>query len=1046
MTTPNARLVLILTMFLAMVSLVSAAPPSPEVFVQKVGEWIKADQLIKVAQAVRFYGEVGEKAFAQVMAQHKSDPTADSEEWLNAVARAFRLEGRDHLNKQLRRAKILWPLTRWEGTVFEADQMVDTRGTIAEKLPPKTNDNRDHFKEGLAATHLAVRVGNDKALGSMLKALNAHLKKNPNHPDAAQVMALEVAALEATGLWNEAIKLGRKYAPSLKGEPAVNAHLSMLSAARKLEKPSEVDRLLKETSKLLGTADNPSARFILESVALERRSQTERLSLTDITDAHVKTWRHLNPNRLSNVSGGLGRQIVEAAGIWVRLNVARMQQQTDEFPERAQSYYIVWEDLRRLRRLSKSQMAMRFQPSEAVTFLELWNPEFMLATQSLELEVVSAFRRRGNVKDAKILLGELEASIEKTYQTIKEAGLGYQLAHYGRPIALEGGQFEFSWTVGDAPRMVALQRIEKAHLDNDDLAVEEALVFQRDARSQGGFLGLEDARFLKVERMIAGKNPGAASSLNAELEKISAANDYRPGRIACLVNAAEIANRTGKKVEAKTKASKAVELIEVYLTEAGPRSAARQRFRRAYELLAELQLEAGENEKAFETLARLAQAESLMTLDVAKLSEKDPKLRSLVDEVKKTRTRGQALEQSRGNQASAGKATKLVDGEIAGNRSQFYKALGAIRKDYPRYGQMMAVRPVNFPRMQKFVPKDTVVVQVFPAKDALFLFVLTQKDLKIVKVPVSQRELTKLSVKARRGLLRSSGRSLNRAGRAFQTVDDKGAENMLQSFVELHKHLIDPIAKEIEPYKVVAFIPSGSLMDVPLQALARKKGESLEFLIERKQVVTLLKSSDLERLGRQTPSASGGSLVIGNPDGTLPGATVEANSIAATLKTKNVLIEDEATLAKVKNLRGISFLHLATHGILNREDPNLSYLVLGQGEKLDIGEIAGLDLSGLRMVTLSACETALGVDSSEQSELTTLADAFSFAGCPTVTASLWKVSDDSTKTLMENYYRELKSGSNPAAAMQAAQKTLISQKETAHPYHWAAFLLIGDWR
>lgn len=122
------------------------------------------------------------------------------------------------------------------------------------------------------------------------------------------------------------------------------------------------------------------------------------------------------------------------------------------------------------------------------------------------------------------------------------------------------------------------------------------------------------------------------------------------------------------------------------------------------------------------------------------------------------------------------------------------------------------------------------------------------------------------------------------------------------------------------------------------------------------------------------------------------------------------------------------------------------YLILGHGQQLDVPEIAALDLSGLRLVTLSACETALGVDSRGQSELTTLADAFSFAGCPTVAASLWQVSDESTRTLMERFYVELQQGATPAAALQAAQKALIADKATAHPYYWAPFLLIGDWR
>ena len=235
-------------------------------------------------------------------------------------------------------------------------------------------------------------------------------------------------------------------------------------------------------------------------------------------------------------------------------------------------------------------------------------------------------------------------------------------------------------------------------------------------------------------------------------------------------------------------------------------------------------------------------------------------------------------------------------------------------------------------------------------------------------------------------------------------------------------------------------------MNVPLQALATRSGDTLKFLIEEKQVVTLSKSTDLERLAREPSKGRGGALVVGNPDGTLPGATKEAESIAQMMPGATVLLGDEATLEKVKSQSHKSYGHLATHGILNKDDPNLTYLVLGQGQRLDIGEIAGLDLGDVRMVTLSACETALGEDPASQGELTTLADAFGFAGCPTVTASLWQVSDDSTKILMEKFYQELNDGAAPAAAMQTAQKTLIAKEETRHPYHWAPFLLIGDWR
>lgn len=1021
---------------------------TPEVFTQKVTEWIEADDLSKVAGAVRFQREAGRQAFDRMLEVHRAGPSDLTERWLNAVARAFRLEGLDEPNKALDAAGILWANIRWRGTLFEDDQVVDTRGTVAEKVPSQAGDQVDDFEEALAATHLAVRVGNDLALVSMFRALAAYLAKHPETPREDEFRALEVSALETTGLWSEALKKGEEVRPSVSGRDRLVVTLAMLNAARKLEQPRKVDELLALLRQDLQDVDFPLGDFIVDSVALEREAQQGDLSVERLTTRHSQVWRLLKTDRLESIPGGLGRLVVEAAGIWVEESLTLMQLESEEFPNRAQLSYIVWEDLRKLRRLSESQLALRFQPSEAVTFLRLWNPEFMLATQQLQLEVVETWRRQGQIEQARTLLAEIEPSIQETWENIREAGLGYQLAHYGKPIELEGGQFEFVWTIGEAPRMVALHRLLRARLQNDDRALEEALVYQKEVRTQGGFLGLEDARFLQVERLIAGPGASSAVALNKELALLSAANAYRPGVIVTTLNAAEIAFKTGDKAAALVEAERAVSMIEEYLTEAGRAQATRQRFRRAYELLAELQLEAGRSQEAFATLARLGQAESVMSLNPHKMAAQKPELKGLLRELDTARTKTRASTESKEHLARAGKSTLEAEGLIAGNRSEFYQALGEIRRKYPGYGQMLAVRPVNFARLQQFVPNDTAVVQIFPAADALFLFVLTRRELKIKKVSVSAATIEELARKARTGLLASKERSLrDRAGRALTPNKEASAEASLEAFVELHRYLVDPIASDIEPYDVIAFIPSGTLMNVPLQALAREDGEVLSFLIERKQVVTLSKSTDLERLAQQPGTSDNeGTFVVGNPDGTLPGAALEAKEIGTYFPQSTVLIGEEATLDRVKQGAKKKYLHLATHGILNESDPNLSYLVLGQGDKLDIGEIAGLDLTQVRMVTLSACETALGEDPTAQGELTTLADAFGFAGCPTVTASLWKVSDDSTKLLMESFYRELQGGASPSAAMQTAQKSLLANNQTRHPYHWAAFLLIGDWR
>ena len=98
------------------------------------------------------------------------------------------------------------------------------------------------------------------------------------------------------------------------------------------------------------------------------------------------------------------------------------------------------------------------------------------------------------------------------------------------------------------------------------------------------------------------------------------------------------------------------------------------------------------------------------------------------------------------------------------------------------------------------------------------------------------------------------------------------------------------------------------------------------------------------------------------------------------------------------------------------------------------------------LVTLSACRTALGQGKPDGSEITSLAESFSSAGTPSVLASLWSVEDESTRQLMEVFYKALAKGHGKAAALREAQLTLLNAPSTSHPYYWAPFLLLGDWR
>lgn len=144
-------------------------------------------------------------------------------------------------------------------------------------------------------------------------------------------------------------------------------------------------------------------------------------------------------------------------------------------------------------------------------------------------------------------------------------------------------------------------------------------------------------------------------------------------------------------------------------------------------------------------------------------------------------------------------------------------------------------------------------------------------------------------------------------------------------------------------------------------------------------------------------------------------------------------------------------IHFATHGLLDKEHPELSGILLSLLDErrrpregfLQMHEIYNLRLPA-DMVVLSACETGIGKMIKGEG-LTALSRGFIYAGAKRVVASLWEVNDYSTAELMKSFYRNLLmgSGQRPAAALRAAQLELWRRDPERSPYFWAAFIIQG---
>jgi CHAT domain-containing protein/tetratricopeptide (TPR) repeat protein len=172
----------------------------------------------------------------------------------------------------------------------------------------------------------------------------------------------------------------------------------------------------------------------------------------------------------------------------------------------------------------------------------------------------------------------------------------------------------------------------------------------------------------------------------------------------------------------------------------------------------------------------------------------------------------------------------------------------------------------------------------------------------------------------------------------------------------------------------------------------------------------------------------------------------EENNKKAVLKTHKYANEEYIKSGVLKDFR---FLHIATHGMVNEDKPELSCILLAQDTTsledniLFLGEIYNLELNA-DLTVLSACETGLG-KIEEGEGVIGLTRALLYAGSKNIIVSLWQVSDESTNQLMVDFYKNIFEDEEKTFSehLSKSKLKLINEGQYAHPFFWSPFVLIG---
>jgi hypothetical protein len=170
----------------------------------------------------------------------------------------------------------------------------------------------------------------------------------------------------------------------------------------------------------------------------------------------------------------------------------------------------------------------------------------------------------------------------------------------------------------------------------------------------------------------------------------------------------------------------------------------------------------------------------------------------------------------------------------------------------------------------------------------------------------------------------------------------------------------------------------------------------------------------------------------------------------------------------MRYIGGNDIVHLACHGVFANDfgsaDPLESGLLVSDGVTppplggldkmtpedrkpflLAARDVFTLDLQA-DLVVLRACSSGR-VEVRTGDELLGLSRAFFYAGTPSLLMTLWNVSQRSSRAMLDRFYRLWLRDKAPLpkwAALREAQLQTLRSADS-HPYHWAPYILVGDW-
>lgn len=263
---------------------------------------------------------------------------------------------------------------------------------------------------------------------------------------------------------------------------------------------------------------------------------------------------------------------------------------------------------------------------------------------------------------------------------------------------------------------------------------------------------------------------------------------------------------------------------------------------------------------------------------------------------------------------------------------------------------------------------------------------------------------------------------------------------------ELYNSLFPGIDQEFLMGKTLCIIPDHDLQQFPFEVLITSPETPDAYLLNTAKINYAYSASflNLNRLVKRNPS----NYFIGFAPvefttvlDSLPMSDEEITQIAGMFPGDLFLQHRASKQNFIDNASDYKVIHLATHADVGEDTrPWIAF----RNERLSLEELYATK-NQAELVVLSACNTSQGELRAGEG-LMSLARGFFSSGTQSVVATLWSADDQSTKTIMVDFYGQLKKGHTRSEALRYAKQQYLKGRSgsAASPYYWSSLILIGD--